>query len=136
MVLAAILSDGDASRLQQRLVYQDKLVVDVHAGCGLMGAPLDARDPDPFTVTAVHTPEVGVDRVTAAVDEELERLAADGPAPEELSRVTARWTAGLHREHDRVISRTLDLGSAELLHGRAELISELPARVAEIGAEE
>ena len=136
VVLAAVLSDGDASRLQQRLVYQDPLVVDVHAGAGLMGAPLDARDPDTFTLTAIHTPEVGADRVIGAVDEELERLATNGPTAEELSRVTARWTAGLHRENDRIVSRTLDLGSAELLHGRAELISELPGRIGRIGADD
>ncbi len=135
VVLAAVLSDGDASRLQQRMVYRDQLVVDVHAGCGLMGAPLDARDPDTFTFTAIHTPEVGADRVVGAIDEELDALALSGPTAEELARVTARWTAGLHRENDRVVSRTLDLGSAELLHGKAELISELPRRISEVTVE-
>ncbi|GAA4612952.1 pitrilysin family protein [Saccharopolyspora hordei] len=135
VVLAAILSDGDASRLQQRLLHRESLAVDVHAGCGLMGAPLDARDPDTFTITAIHTPEVGLDRVVAAIDEELDALASEGPSADELARVTARWAASLHREHDRVISRTLDLGSAELLHGRAELISELPERIGEVTAE-
>ncbi|SDJ71674.1 Predicted Zn-dependent peptidase [Actinopolyspora mzabensis] len=136
VVLAAVLSDGDASRLQQRLVYRDSLVVDVHAGAGLMGAPLDARDPDTFTITAIHSPEVTTDRVVDAVDSELERLATEGPTAEELSRVTARWSAGLHRDHDRLVSRTLDLGSTELLHGRAELVGELPARVGAVTAEE
>jgi predicted Zn-dependent peptidase len=136
VVLAAVLSDGDASRLQQRLVHRDALVVDVHAGCGLMGAPLDARDPDTFTMTAIHTPQVGVEDVIAAIDDELERLSAEGPTADELARVTARWSAGLYREHDRLVSRTLDLGSAELLHGRAELISELPERVADVAAED
>ncbi|GAB3554977.1 putative Zn-dependent peptidase [Actinopolyspora lacussalsi] len=136
VVLAAVLSDGDASRLQQRLVYRDSLVVDVHAGAGLMGAPLDARDPDTFTITAIHSPEVATDRVVDAVDSELERLATEGPTAEELSRVTARWSAGLHRDHDRLVSRTLDLGSTELLHGRAELVGELPARVGAVTAEE
>ncbi|MFR9732211.1 M16 family metallopeptidase [Saccharopolyspora sp. MS10] len=135
IVLAAVLTDGDAARLQQRMVYQDPLVVDVHVGCGLMGAPLDARDPDTFTLTAIHTPEVEPERVIGAVDAELEALAATGPTAEELSRVTSRWVASLHREHDRVISRTLDLGSAELIHGRAELIAELPNRIAQVGAE-
>ncbi|MBA8823014.1 putative Zn-dependent peptidase [Saccharopolyspora lacisalsi] len=129
VVLASVLSDGDSSRLQQRMVHRDSLVVDIQAGCGLMGAPLDARDPDTFTVTAIHTPEAGSERVIGAVDEELDRLASEGPDADELARVTARWSAGLHREHDRLVSRTLDLGSAELIHGRAELISELPGRV-------
>ncbi|RCW42838.1 putative Zn-dependent peptidase [Halopolyspora algeriensis] len=136
VVLAAVLSDGDASRLQQRMVHRESMVVDVHAGAGLMGAPLDARDPDTFTLTAIRTPEVDSARVVGAIDEELERIAADGPTAEELARVTARWSAGLYREHDRLMSRTLDLGSAELVHGRAELISELPSRVGEITAQD
>lgn len=136
LVLAAVLTDGDASRLQQRMVYQEPLVVDVQAGCGLMGAPLDARDPDTFTLTAIHTPEVEVPRVVEAVDRELEQLAGHGPTAEELSRVTARWQASLHREHDRVVSRTLDLGSSELIHGRAELVAELPQRLAQVTADD
>ncbi|MEB3365949.1 M16 family metallopeptidase [Saccharopolyspora mangrovi] len=136
VVLSAILSDGDASRLQQRLVHSEALVVDVSAGTGLMGAPLDARDPDTFTFTAIHTPDVGVERVIGAIDEELDKLATEGPTEEELHRVTSRWAASLYREHDRVISRTLDLGSAELLHGRAELISELPERIGRVRAQD
>ena len=52
-LLGSVLGDGEAARLQRRLVHADGLVTDVSAGAGLMG-PLDARDPDTFTVTAVH----------------------------------------------------------------------------------
>ncbi|MGI9064045.1 MAG: M16 family metallopeptidase [Pseudonocardiaceae bacterium] len=131
-VLAAVLSDGDSSRLEQRLVHTDELVTDISAGCGLMGAPLDARDPDTFTITAIHPASVGADRVLAAVGEEIARLAADGPERDELDRITARWAASLFREHDRLVSRTLAVGALELLHGRGELVAELPAKVAAI----
>lgn len=134
-VLASLLTDGEAARLTERLVYGDGLVTDVSASCGLMGAPLDARDPDTFTVTAVHADDVDPRRVVDAVDEEVARLAADGPDGEELRRVTARWAASLHREHDRLMSRMLALGSAELVHGRAELADELPDMIAAVSAE-
>ena len=52
-LLGSVLGDGEAARLQRRLVHADGLVTDISAGAGLMG-PLDARDPDTFTVTAVH----------------------------------------------------------------------------------
>jgi zinc protease len=132
VVLAGVLTDGDASRLQQRMVHREPLVTDVTAGCGLFGTPLDARDPDTFTCTAIHPQEVEPDRVIAALDEELENIAGQGPTPEELARVTARWASSLHREHDRIISRTLALGSFELLHGRAELVGELPELIASV----
>ena len=135
-VLAGVLSDGDSSRLEQRLVHADELVTDIGAGCGLLGAPLDARDPDTFTVTAIHPVSVDVERVLAATDEEIARVAEHGPEPDELSRITARWAAALFREHDRLASRTLAVGAFELLHGRAELVAELPSMVAAIGPEQ
>ncbi|MGH8966910.1 MAG: insulinase family protein, partial [Actinomycetes bacterium] len=136
VVLTAVLTDGDSSRLEQRLVHTDELVTDISAGCGLFGAPLDARDPDTFTVTAIHPSTVDVNRVLAATDEELARLAADGLDPDELARITARWAATLFRQNDRLVSRTLAIGALELLHGRAELITELPALVAAIDCDQ
>ncbi len=135
-VLAAVLSDGDSSRLEQRLVHTDALATDIGARCGLFGAPLDARDPDTFTITAVHPSTVDVNRVIDATDEEIARLAADGPDSDELARITARWAASLFREHDRLVSRTMAIGAFELLHGRAELVAELPVMVASMGAEQ
>lgn len=135
-VLAAVLSDGDSSRLAQRLVHTDALATDIGARCGLFGAPLDARDPDTFTITAVHPSTVDVNRVIEATDEEIARLAADGPDPDELTRITARWAATLFREHDRLVSRTMAIGAFELLHGRAELVAELPVMMATMGAEQ
>ena len=134
-VLGSLLTDGEAARLTQRLVYGDGLVTDVSASAGLMGAPLDARDPDTFTITAVHPDSVDPRRVVDAVDGELDVLAKDGPDPEELRRVTARWAGALYREHDRLMNRMLALGSAELVHGRAELSDELPGAIAAVTPE-
>ncbi|GEL18672.1 M16 family metallopeptidase [Pseudonocardia asaccharolytica] len=130
-LLASVLGDGEAARLQRRLVHADGLVTDVSASNGLMGA-LDARDPDTFTITAVHPANVDPDKVLVAVDEELDRLASHGPAAEELARQSARWAAALHHEDDRVMYRMLGLGARELLFGRAELTFELPERLAAV----
>jgi predicted Zn-dependent peptidase len=136
VVLSSVLTDGDASRLQQRMVHKEALVTDLGTGCGLFGSPLEARDPDTFTFTAWLTDSVSPDRVLGALDEELERLATRGPDADELARVTARWAAGVHRDNDRVISRTLGYGVLELLHGKPELAAELPARVARVTSED
>jgi predicted Zn-dependent peptidase len=130
-LLGSILGDGEAARLQRRLVHADGIVTDISAGAGLMG-PLDARDPDTFTITAVHPAAVDPDRVLAAVDEELDKLAADGPGTGELERQVARWSAALHQENDRVMYRMLGLGARELLYGRAEIAIELPDRLAAV----
>ena len=72
------------------------------------------------------------DRVLGAVDEELDKLAATPPSDQELAKVTARWVAGLHREHDRIISRTLALGSFELLYGDPALVYQLTDRLSAV----
>jgi len=134
LVLAGVLTDGDGSRLQQRLVHREPLVVDIGAGAGLFG-PFEARDPDTFTITLIHPHEVSRERVLAALDDELEKLAETPPDEQELRKVTARWTAGLHSEHDRLVSRTLALGSFELLYGDASLVYRLADRMSAITGE-
>jgi zinc protease len=134
-LLGSVLGDGEAARLQRRLAHTDGLVTDISASAGLMG-PLDARDPDTFTITAVHPASVDPDRVLDAVDEELDKLAAEGPSIDELARQVARWSAGLHQENDRVMYRMLGLGARELLYGRAEIAVELPDRLAAVTPEQ
>jgi zinc protease len=134
-LLGSVLGDGEAARLQRRLVHVDGLVTDISASAGLMG-PLDARDPDTFTITAVHPSAVEPDRVLAAVDEELDKLAAEGPSADEIARQVARWSAALHQENDRVMYRMLGLGARELLYGRAEIAVELPDRLAAVTPEQ
>lgn len=131
LVLASVLTEGDGARLQQRMVHKEALVTDINAGAGLFG-PFEARDPDTFSITAMHSPDVTVDRVLGALDEELELLAGTAPSEQELAKVTARWVSSLHKEHDRLVSRTLGLGSFQLLYGDASLIYQLPDRIAAV----
>ncbi|EHR49299.1 putative Zn-dependent peptidase [Saccharomonospora marina XMU15] len=135
LVLAGLLTDGDGSRLQQRLVHREPLVTDVNAGAGLFG-PFEARDPDTFSITAIHAPDVAPERVLGALDEELDALATTPPEERELAKVTARWSANLHGDHDRLVSRTLAFGSLELLHGDAALAVGLADRIAGVTAEQ
>jgi len=129
-LLTEVLTDGDASRLQRRLVQQDHLVTDVSAYIGEFGDPFDERDPTALTISA-HYPDAGsLDKILRAVDEELGRIAEDGLDRGELDRVRTRLVSVSLRELDAVMSRTLEFAKFELLHGRAELITELPARLA------
>ncbi|TDQ04129.1 M16 family metallopeptidase [Labedaea rhizosphaerae] len=135
LVLAGVLAEGDGSRLQQRLVHRDALVTDINAGAGTFG-PFEARDPDTFTVTAMHPDTVSPEQVLEALDDELEKLAATPPEDQELMRVTARWVANLHGEHDQLINRTLAFGAFELLYGDPSLVFALPERLAAVTAQD
>jgi predicted Zn-dependent peptidase len=129
LLLSEILTEGDASRLQRRLVHRDRAVTDVSAYLGEFGDPFDERDPTAFTITAHYPNPESLERILAAVDQELARLAADGLEPGELDRVRTRTVSVLFREMDAVLSRALEFAKFELIFGRAELISELPDRL-------
>ena len=136
LVLGEVLTDGDASRLEQRLVQKDRTVTQLAAYLGLMGDPFDVRDPTAFLLQAYHAPTASADQVLDAATEEFERLATDGLQRGELERVRSRLLAQVFRDVDPVLGRTQVLASAELIHGRAELLAELPARLAEVTAEQ
>ncbi len=132
VLLAELLSDGDASRLQRRLVQKDRLVTDIGAYIGEFGDPFDERDPTALTVTAHYSDAGSLDAVLAAVDDELATIARDGLERGELDRVRTRLASSLLRELDAVLSRTLNFAKFELIFGRAELVAELPERLAAI----
>jgi zinc protease len=132
VLLAEVLTEGDASRLQRRLVQRDHLVTDVSAYIGEFGDPFDERDPTAFTITAHYADAGALESILAGIDDELATIAADGLEPGELDRVRTRLVSVLLREVDAVLSRTLSAAKFELIFGRAELVNELPARLAEI----
>jgi len=133
VVLASVLSDGEASRLRRRLVYQDHTVTDVSCMLGIFGGDtFFMRDPVLFQIVVFHPGVATTDELRTAIDSELGRLADEGPSGDELARISAGLVAGHWRSIDPVLERTLNLGSVETIHGRAELVAELPDRLAAV----
>lgn len=135
LLLGAVLADGEAAPLQAELVNRRALATSVWAGPGLMG-PLDGRDPDVFVLGALHASDIHADQVIDAANAIVGEMAQDGPDSGQLQQARARFTATLLSECDSVIARTRNLGLFELLHGRAELVGELPALVGDVTADE
>ncbi|MEU4086540.1 M16 family metallopeptidase [Streptomyces aureus] len=135
MVLCVVLTGaGESSRLRRRMVHgATPLVTDVSTGCGLFGA-LEARDPETFLCVATHPRTTSTDRLLDVLDQELATLAAQGPTEEELARATALSSVGMHRKYDSLLARTRALGAQEVLFGKAELVDELPGRLAHVSA--
>ena len=136
VLLAELLSEGDASRLERRLVHDDSLAVAQSSYVGLFGDPFDVRDATLLTTQVHHPAAVPVDAVVGAVHEEIAKVAEQGVEPEELTRVQARAEAQLLQQADSVLGRTLGFAAAELVHGRAELAGELAARLAAVTPEQ
>ena len=136
VLVAELLSEGDASRLERRLVHDDRIAIAQSSYVGLFGDPFDVRDATLLTTQVHHPAGVPVSKVLTAVHEEVARVAPDGVDADELRRVQARTEAQLLREADSVLGRTLGFAAAEIVHGRAELAGELAARLARITPDE
>jgi zinc protease len=132
VLLAEILSDGDASRLQRGLVQSKRLVTDIGAYLGTFGDPLEERDPTRLNITAHYADADATEAVIAGIDVELDRLAQDGTEPGELDRVRTKLAATIFRELDQVLNRSLEFAKFELLFGDAALITELPKLLAQV----
>jgi zinc protease len=132
VVLAEVLTDGDSARLQDRLLLRDRSATSVGGYLGIMGDPLDAREPTPFLIEVHHAPEVPAETVISAVDEEIARLAGDGLDEAEVQRTVARMVARYLREVDPVLGRATHAAVYEQQRGRAELLNELPELLAAV----
>jgi zinc protease len=136
VVLAEVLTDGDASRLVERLVLTDRSVTSVGGYIGFMGEPYEVRDPTALVLQANLPPGGDVEKVLRTVDEELERIATEGLAEGELARTQARMATHLLREADAVLGRALRMAVLEQQRGEPALFNELPRLVGEVTAEQ
>ena len=76
---------------------------------------------------AIHPADVPAEAVIDAANEHDRRAwPTTGRPTRRCSRAAARFTASLYRESDTSAPAPGSLGSLELLHGRAELLGELP----------
>jgi predicted Zn-dependent peptidase len=136
VVLAEVLTDGDASRLVERLVLRDRTVTSVGGYIGFMGEPFAVRDPTALVLQAHLPPGGDPAKVLATIDEECQRIAADGLSPEELTRTQARMVTHLLRDTDAVLGRALQMAVLEQQRGAPELLGDLPKLIGEVTEEQ
>ncbi len=110
-LLADVLADGKSSRLYKRLVYDDKLAVDVDAtqASSLLGSS--------FQIDVLAAPGVEPERIEKAVDEEIARLGRDGVTAEELERCKAKVELGMLSRLQSVLMRADALNEYEFYFG-------------------
>ncbi len=95
-LVSDVLASGKTSRLYKRLVYDDQIATDVVAF-------ISKREiGSQFQIMATARPGGGLAAVERAVDEELQRLIAEGPAPEEMRRVKTQFRASFIRGAERI----------------------------------
>ncbi len=98
-LLADVLGKGKESRLYKSLVYERKLAQDVGAGesSGFLGSR--------FIVEATARPGVSLDKIEAALDEELAKVRSAGVTDDELARARNGFEAAFIERLQRPAAR-------------------------------
>jgi zinc protease len=110
-VLASILSGGESSRLNQRLVRHDHLAI---AAGGVTEA---LEDPGLFIVYAGYLPDRDGGRVEAALSEEIARVRDKPVAADELDKAKNELAAGFVFGLQTVDGVAQELGQAQYVEG-------------------
>ncbi len=95
-LFAQVLGGSKSSRLDKRLLHEDKLVDSVSAGAD--ASQLGSS----FIISATVKQGVDPAKVEAIIDEELKKLIAQGPSAAELSQAKTVLRAGFVRGVERI----------------------------------
>ncbi|EKE75910.1 M16 family metallopeptidase [Gallaecimonas xiamenensis] len=95
-LLSDLLTGGKSSRLYQRLVEQEQLATNVYS---FNYARLLAGQ---MIILADAKPGVSLERIEKVIDEELAKLASQGPSQQDLDRVKFSQVANLVRGAERI----------------------------------
>ena len=130
---ARVLTDGRSSRLQRRLIREREVLLQVDGGPHFpIGDAFEFKGPALFTIEATPRPGVSTGAAVTAIDEELARVAQEGPSPDELLRAKRRELGSYHASLDSRLGRMRELGVLASVHDQPELADQLPQRYQEI----
>jgi zinc protease len=127
-VLLGLLADGESSRLHQRLVETDATAVatgdQLHKGF----------DAGLAWIYAVLPPGGDPAKVEAAIDEEIARIASEGPTAAELAKARKQARAAFWNGMQTLSGKAQALGTYETFHGDWRKLFDAPAQFDSITA--
>jgi predicted Zn-dependent peptidase len=115
-IIASVLSDGAASRLEQALMHRRRLASNVSAfqSEGILASE--------FIISATALEGVPLAEVEGIIHEELERLLRDGPTEEEIARAVNSLEADTTRGLQSLLERADTLNEFETWLGDPDRI--------------
>jgi predicted Zn-dependent peptidase len=112
-----LLLDGDSSRLYQRLVKGEESVVIIQGSVG------ERRGPSTLYVFAIPKPGRTTREIRATIREEIERLATEGPSPEEMEKLHNTLLNDAVRSRQSTLYRAQRLAEYALYDGDPDLFN-------------
>jgi predicted Zn-dependent peptidase len=134
-VAAAVLGDllaggGDASRLYQKLVKTDQVLLQVSGGVNWpLGTPFTNNGPILMLVFGLYKPNTDAAAVTAAIQKEADSIASRGVPAEELERTKTKMMADFYSFMERLVNRADMLAIRQTFTGDAATINQIPAQI-------
>jgi zinc protease len=110
-VLAAVLDGYDGARLNRDLVRARKLAVSAGAGYD----PISRGQQSLFILEGVPSKGVPIDKLEAALREEIRTVADKGVSDAELRRIKAQLVAGKVFQRDSQMGQAMQIGALEVL---------------------
>jgi predicted Zn-dependent peptidase len=125
-----LLLDGDSSRLYQRLVKDEESVVGIQGGMG------ERRGPSTLYVFAIPKPGHTTEAIRATIQEEIGRLATEGPTSEEMEKLRNTLLNDAVRSRQSTLFRAQRLAEYALYDGDPTLVNKEIERYLAITPEE
>ena len=135
--MGELLHNGQASLLYQALVKDNKVALEIQGGVNFVfGNPFEYDGPTLLASFIIYPPNLKADDVLAAHDSVMGNLAAQGPSPAALARISAKMQSDWYSDMEAPIDRASVLSHATLLDGSPERVNEIPAELARVTPEE
>lgn len=131
-VIEALLCEGRSSRLQRRLVFEERIAQDISCSDGYPGSRL----PNLLLIWAEPLKGRSLEKVLSAIDAELDRLRSEPVTEEELARVRRQVTASVMFALDSNDELAEALARFQTVFNDWRLLGTYPEKVAAVTAEE
>lgn len=135
VMLSSVLVEGEASRLYQRLVKNDRIASHVSGDVGLVAGTFEVRGPSMLHLAAWYPGTPDPESILRAIDDEVASIA-DDIETEELDRFRNAYIADYLGSVDALSQRGMLVAAFEQQRANAELINEIPSALARVDAED
>ncbi|MGH7474896.1 MAG: M16 family metallopeptidase [Longimicrobiales bacterium] len=129
-LLSMIFSQGESSRLHQRLIKDEQAALDVIAF-------MNSRyGPGNLIFGALPNQGVSVDTLEALINDEIDNLKTEGVTERELQKAKNQLRAGMIRGRLTVMSKATELQHARFNHGDIDSVNDDLQRYMEVSLED